>query len=153
VVFERPRDEAFVRKWQLACQGDVAHVVVMPNVGVDKITSFVEDLAAKRRIWYQHGEGLVGLCVAKDIGRENCLCGLHDKGANFPSDSPHDVLADESNVPVHLAYNPSYSACFFSQNNIFLSQKNQPTVFFSRLIIPAERLQCYFKHFSYISDA
>jgi hypothetical protein len=25
--------------------------------------------------------------------------------------------------PVHLAYNPSYSACFFSRNNIFLSQK------------------------------
>jgi hypothetical protein len=25
--------------------------------------------------------------------------------------------------PVHLAYNSSYSACFFSQNNIFLSQK------------------------------
>jgi hypothetical protein len=25
--------------------------------------------------------------------------------------------------PVHLAYNPSYSACFFSQNSIFLSQK------------------------------
>jgi hypothetical protein len=43
------------------------HVVVMPNVGVDKIASFVEDLAVKRRIWYQHGERLVGLCVAKDI--------------------------------------------------------------------------------------
>jgi hypothetical protein len=25
--------------------------------------------------------------------------------------------------PVHLAYNPSYSACFFSRNSIFLSQK------------------------------
>jgi hypothetical protein len=25
--------------------------------------------------------------------------------------------------PVHLAYNLSYSACFFSQNSIFLSQK------------------------------
>jgi hypothetical protein len=25
--------------------------------------------------------------------------------------------------PVHLAYNPSYLACFFSQNSIFLSQK------------------------------
>jgi hypothetical protein len=25
--------------------------------------------------------------------------------------------------PVHLAYNPSYLAYFFSQNNIFLSQK------------------------------
>jgi hypothetical protein len=27
------------------------------------------------------------------------------------------------NGPVHLAYNPSYSACFFSRNSIFLSQK------------------------------
>jgi hypothetical protein len=25
--------------------------------------------------------------------------------------------------PVHLAYNPSYSACFFNRNSIFLSQK------------------------------
>jgi hypothetical protein len=25
--------------------------------------------------------------------------------------------------PVHLAYNPSYLACFFSRNSIFLSQK------------------------------
>jgi hypothetical protein len=25
--------------------------------------------------------------------------------------------------PVHLTYNPSYSACFFSRNSIFLSQK------------------------------
>jgi hypothetical protein len=41
---------------------------------------------------------------------------------------------------VHLSYNLSYSACFFSQNSIFLSQKKQPTVFFSRLTILAERL-------------
>jgi hypothetical protein len=25
--------------------------------------------------------------------------------------------------PVHLAYNPSFSACFFIRNNIFLSQQ------------------------------
>jgi hypothetical protein len=25
--------------------------------------------------------------------------------------------------PVHPAYNPSFSACFFSRNNIFLSQQ------------------------------
>jgi hypothetical protein len=25
--------------------------------------------------------------------------------------------------PVHLAYNSSFSACFFSRNNIFLSQQ------------------------------
>jgi hypothetical protein len=28
-----------------------------------------------------------------------------------------------NNGPIHLAYNPSYSACFFNQNSIFLSQK------------------------------
>jgi hypothetical protein len=25
--------------------------------------------------------------------------------------------------PVHLAYNPSFSACFFNRNSIFLSQQ------------------------------
>jgi hypothetical protein len=30
----------------------------------------------------------------------------------------------------------------FSTETVFFSQKNQPTVFFSRLIIPAERLPC-----------
>jgi hypothetical protein len=30
-------------------------------------------------------------------------------------------VADKDNGHVHLAYNPSYSACFFSRNNIFLS--------------------------------
>jgi hypothetical protein len=42
--------------------------------------------------------------------------------------------------PVHLAYNTSYSACFFQSEQYFSLTKNQPTVFFSRLIIPAERL-------------
>jgi hypothetical protein len=35
----------------------------------------------------------------------------------------------EDNGHVHLAYNPSYSACFFSQNSIFLSQKSANSVF------------------------
>ncbi|KAF9682737.1 hypothetical protein SADUNF_Sadunf05G0139700 [Salix dunnii] len=34
VVFERPLDEEFVRRWQLACQGNIAHVVVMPSVTI-----------------------------------------------------------------------------------------------------------------------
>lgn len=42
VVFERPREEAFVRKWQLACEGDIAHVVVMPNIDIDKLEEFVQ---------------------------------------------------------------------------------------------------------------
>ena len=42
VVFERPKEEAFVRKWQLACEGDIAHVVVMPNVDINKLEEFVQ---------------------------------------------------------------------------------------------------------------
>jgi hypothetical protein len=30
---------------------------------------------------------------------------------------------------VHLAYNPSYSACFFNRNSIFLSQKSANSIF------------------------
>ena len=49
VVFERPTEHAFVRKWQLACQEDVAHVVVMPSVSVEILQEFVEDLVASRK--------------------------------------------------------------------------------------------------------
>jgi len=44
VVFERPESEAFVKKWQLACEGDIAHVVCMPNVSIEKLQEFVEDM-------------------------------------------------------------------------------------------------------------
>jgi len=44
VVFERPKDPAFVRKWQLACEGNMAHVVVMPNIDVNKLENFVMEL-------------------------------------------------------------------------------------------------------------
>jgi histidine decarboxylase len=48
VVFERPKEEAFVRKWQLACEGDIAHVVVMPNITLDKLEEFVGDYVQSR---------------------------------------------------------------------------------------------------------
>jgi histidine decarboxylase len=48
VVFERPREEALVRKWQLVCEGDIAHVVVMPHVTPDMLREFVSDLLASR---------------------------------------------------------------------------------------------------------
>ena len=44
VVLERPADENFVRRWQLACEEDIAHVVVMPNVTPGKIDRFVAEL-------------------------------------------------------------------------------------------------------------
>lgn len=44
VVLERPMDDAIIKRWQLACEEDIAHVVVMPNVTRRKIDVFVEDL-------------------------------------------------------------------------------------------------------------
>ncbi|GMH32789.1 hypothetical protein BSKO_00623 [Bryopsis sp. KO-2023] len=48
VVFERPQEEAFVRKWQLACEKDIAHVVVMPNITIEKLEQFVLALIESR---------------------------------------------------------------------------------------------------------
>jgi histidine decarboxylase len=48
VVFERPEEETFIRKWQLACEGDIAHVVVMPNITVHKLEKFVGELIESR---------------------------------------------------------------------------------------------------------
>lgn len=46
VVFPKPRDPEVIKKWQLACKGDICHIVVMPNVSVDKLKQFVDDYAA-----------------------------------------------------------------------------------------------------------
>lgn len=75
VVFERPRDEEFVRRWQLACEGNIAHVVVMPNVTVEKLDDFVNELIEKRSTWYQ--ENIQPPCIAADVGKDNCACSLH----------------------------------------------------------------------------
>ncbi|CAD6244255.1 unnamed protein product [Miscanthus lutarioriparius] len=76
VVFERPKDEEFVRRWQLACERNIAHVVVMPSVNIDKLDYFLNELVEKRATWYQDGISQPP-CIARDVGVENCLCGLH----------------------------------------------------------------------------
>lgn len=48
VVFERPKEETFIKKWQLACEGNIAHVVVMPNVNIAKLEEFVLDYVQSR---------------------------------------------------------------------------------------------------------
>jgi len=45
VVMERPTNDKFVKRWQLACEEDIAHVVVMPNVTKHKIDMFVSEFA------------------------------------------------------------------------------------------------------------
>ncbi|KAH9757526.1 serine decarboxylase [Citrus sinensis] len=76
VVFERPQDEEFVRRWQLACQGNIAHVVVMPNVTIDKLDDFLNELIENRSTWYEDGKRQPP-CIAADIGSENCVCAAH----------------------------------------------------------------------------
>lgn len=48
VVFDKPPDNEFVRCWQLACQGDTAHAIVMPNVGIRMIDDFVDELIVRK---------------------------------------------------------------------------------------------------------
>jgi histidine decarboxylase len=43
IIFERPNEE-FVLKWQLACTGNIAHVVVMPSVDKIKIDLFLQEI-------------------------------------------------------------------------------------------------------------
>ncbi|KAI3855540.1 hypothetical protein MKX03_006578 [Papaver bracteatum] len=76
VVFEKPKDEEFVRRWQLACQGNIAHVVVMPSVTIKILDEFLNDLILKRSIWLHDGT-VQPTCIAVDIGKENCACPQH----------------------------------------------------------------------------
>ncbi|KAI4350284.1 hypothetical protein L6164_004754 [Bauhinia variegata] len=76
VVFERPHDEEFMRKWQLACQGNIAHVVVMPNITVEKLDDFLDELLEKRKTWFLDGK-CQPYCIASDVGQQNCLCTVH----------------------------------------------------------------------------
>ncbi|CAN6438983.1 unnamed protein product [Victoria cruziana] len=76
VVFERPHDEEFIRKWQLACQGNIAHVVVMPNIDIEKLDNFTNELIEKREIWFQDGKAEAP-CIAEEIGEGNCMCARH----------------------------------------------------------------------------
>jgi histidine decarboxylase len=58
VVLERPLDDAFILRWQLACENDIAHVVVMPNVTREKIDVFVQELIeVKNKLGRRKPEG------------------------------------------------------------------------------------------------
>ncbi|KAK7343726.1 hypothetical protein VNO77_12716 [Canavalia gladiata] len=77
VVFERPLDVEFTRKWSLACNGNIAHVVVMQHVTLEIIDSFVVEFTQKRLIWLQDALRKPP-CIANDIGEENCACEFHN---------------------------------------------------------------------------
>jgi hypothetical protein len=62
VVFEKPA-ESVVKKWQLACVGNIAHVVVMPSVDRKKLQDFFDDYMASRKV-----------CVCVCLSVSFCLC-------------------------------------------------------------------------------
>ena len=41
-----------MKRWQLACEDDIAHVVVMPNITREKIDVFIQEFVESRE---KHG--------------------------------------------------------------------------------------------------
>ncbi|CAO2817597.1 unnamed protein product [Amaranthus hypochondriacus] len=76
VVFERPQDDKFVRRWQLACQGNIAHISIMPHVTKQKLDTFLDELVELRLAWFEDG-GNETPCIAFEIAEENCCCSSH----------------------------------------------------------------------------
>ncbi|CAI9087572.1 OLC1v1021679C1 [Oldenlandia corymbosa var. corymbosa] len=77
VVFERPRNDEFIRRWQLSCEGNIAHIVVMPHINVEKLDNFLDEFVEGRSLWYGKERVLMPPCLARDVGSQNCLCPLH----------------------------------------------------------------------------
>jgi len=77
VIFERPLDDDFNRSWNLACTGNIAHVVVLQHVSVEMLDTFVHEFIEKRSIWSKD-EQFQPLCIANDIGSKNCACLMHN---------------------------------------------------------------------------
>lgn len=71
MVFEKPDDET-VRKWQLACVNNIAHVVVMPSVTKKKLKDFFDDYMAARKA-NAESRPIGSICTKADIG-PHCLC-------------------------------------------------------------------------------
>ena len=77
VVFEKPLDVGFARRWNLASKGSIAHIVVMQHVTIETLDSFVKEFVQKRFIWLKDGQKNLPLCIADEVGISNCACKSH----------------------------------------------------------------------------
>ncbi|KAK2404440.1 serine decarboxylase [Trifolium repens] len=82
VVFERPHDDQFTRRWNLASNENIAHVVVLKHVTTEILDTFVSEFVQKRLIWFKYGQ-FQPLCIAKDVGSTNCACSVHNLSGNY----------------------------------------------------------------------
>ncbi|KHN46425.1 Histidine decarboxylase [Glycine soja] len=71
-----PFVKQLVQCWNLACNGNIAHVMVMQHITVKMLDSFVGEFRKKRSFWFEDGQ-LQPLCIANDIGSRNCACSMH----------------------------------------------------------------------------
>lgn len=55
VVFKTPICQEFIKKWQLACSGDICHVVVMPNITKEILDIFVNQYCDQEKKKENHG--------------------------------------------------------------------------------------------------
>ncbi|KAF7812942.1 serine decarboxylase 1-like [Senna tora] len=76
VVFEKPLDDKFSRKWSLALNENIAHVVVMQHVTIEILDSFVSEFVQNQSIWCQDGKNQPP-CIQDQMGVANCACKLH----------------------------------------------------------------------------
>lgn len=49
VFFQRPPNAILINKWQLACEGDFSHIVVMPHCSKEKLKAFVIEYVQSRK--------------------------------------------------------------------------------------------------------
>ncbi|XP_024636430.2 serine decarboxylase 1 [Medicago truncatula] len=82
VVFERPFDDHFTRRWNLASNGNIAHVVVLKHITIEMLDTFVCEFIQKRSIWSKDGQFQLP-CIASDVGSRNCACSIHSLSRNY----------------------------------------------------------------------
>lgn len=58
IVFPKPMDDWIVQKWQLATEGDIAHLCIMPHVTKEMIDMFVLDFYGKTNETLNLGQNL-----------------------------------------------------------------------------------------------
>jgi hypothetical protein len=68
-----------------------------------------------------------------DLALKNSICEVHECCSTTVF-----LLCKHDEGPVHSAYNPSFSACFFSRNSIFLSQQISTAERLSQMVIRKE---------------
>ncbi|KAF7812932.1 serine decarboxylase 1-like [Senna tora] len=68
VVFEKPLDDGFARRWSLSSSGNIAHVVVMQHVTIEMLDLFVSEFAQKRFLWMHYGQKEVGVFKLCELG-------------------------------------------------------------------------------------